>query len=193
MTKRIIISLAMIALVIAGVTSATVAYFSATASKTGNTFSMGTVTLSDSTNGFPFAFANLIPGSQSESGLLQVQYTGSIPADLYFGVKAESGTDLKDILKMQIERMRYDGANWVHDAWIFPTWEPVVTAFASWTKVSENVTQNQWNTYKISLLVKEDAGNGYQGKSATNTVFIYAVQHGYSAPGTAPYIYTPTP
>lgn len=177
----------MIALTIAGVTSATVAYFSATASKTGNTFSMGTVTLNDSTNGFPFAFANLTPGSQSESGLLQVQYTGSIPVDLYFGVKAETGDNLMPILSMQIERMRYDGANWVHDAWIFPTWEPVTTAFASWTKVSENVTQDQWNTYKVYLLVASDAANTYQGKSATNTVFIYAVQAGTPAPGGMPW------
>jgi len=191
MTKRIILSLAMIALTIAGVTSATVAYFSDTASKKGNTFSMGTVILNASTNGFPFAFTNLTPGSQSESGLLQVQYTGSIPADLYFGVKAESGTDLTSILKMQIERMKYDGANWVHDAWIFPTWESVTTAFGSWTKVSENVAQNQWNTYKVSLLVDSNAANVYQGRSASNTVFIYAVQHGYSAPSTAPWNYTP--
>lgn len=190
MTKRIILSLAMIALVIAGVTSATVAYFSATASKTGNTFSMGTVTLNTSTNGFPFAFTNLTPGSQSESGLLQVQYTGSIPADLYFGVKDEGGGDnLIPILKMQIERMRWDGASWVHDAWIFPTWEPVTTAFDSWTKVAENVTQNQWNTYKVYLLVDEGAGNEYQGDSATNTVFIHAVQSGHPAPTTPPYIY----
>jgi len=191
MTKRIIVSLAMIALVIAGVTSATVAYFSATASKTGNTFSMGTVILNESTNGFPFAFTNLTPGSQSESGLLQVQYTGSIPADLYFGVKAESGYDLRPILSMQIERMRWDGFSWVNDAWIFPTWEPVNTAFASWTKVSENVTQNQWNTYKVSLLVDSNATDGYQGQSASNTVFIYAVQHGYSAPSIMPWTYTP--
>lgn len=191
MTKRIILSLAMIALVIAGVTSATVAYFSNTASMTGNTFSMGTVTLNESTNGFPFAFTNLTPGSQSESGLLQVQYTGSILADLYFGLKDEpTGYDLTPILEMQIERMKWDGSVWVHDAWIFPTWEPATTAFGFWTKVAENVSQNQWNTYRVHLLVDENADNIYQGKSATNTVFIYAVQHGYSAPSTAPWEYT---
>jgi hypothetical protein len=45
MTKRIIVSLAMIALVIAGVTSATVAYFSDTATILGTTFSSGTMDL----------------------------------------------------------------------------------------------------------------------------------------------------
>lgn len=187
--KKIILSLVLITLTIVGVTAATVAYFSETATETGNTFSMGTVSLNDTTIGFPFAFDNLTPGSQSESGLLRVQYTGSIPADLYFGLKAESGYDLKDILSMQIEKMKYDGTNWVHDAWIFPTWEPVTTAFGSWTKVAENVTQNQWNTYKVSLLVDSAAGNEYQEQSASNTVFIYAAQQGQSAPGTAPWEY----
>jgi len=188
--RKILLSILTIGFVAIVAVGATVAYFSATATSTGNTFSTGTVTL-DGTNGFPFAFTNLTPGSQSESGLLQVQYTGSIPADLYFGVKAETGYDLRPILSMQIERMRWDGSSWVHDAWIFPTWEPVVTAFASWTEVSENVTQGQWNTYKVYLLVS-DAGNTYQGKSATNTVFIHAVQHGYSAPAVAPWLYVPT-
>lgn len=45
MTKRIIISLAMIALTIAGVTSATVAYFSDTAKVAGATISAGTLDL----------------------------------------------------------------------------------------------------------------------------------------------------
>lgn len=190
MTKRIILSFLMIGLTIAGVTSATVAYFSTTATSTGNTFSMGTVTL-DGSQGFPFAFNNLTPGSQSVSGILGINYTGSIPADLYFGVKAETGADLTGILELQIEKMKWDGSVWVSDGWVFGDWVPVSTAFAQWSKFAENVLQNEWRGGKIYLRVDPNANNDYQGLSATNTVFIHAVQQGQAAPGTPPWTYTP--
>lgn len=190
MTKRLILSLLMIGITIAAVTSATVAYFNATSQNTGNTFSMGTVSLGD-TQGFPFAFNNLTPGEQSVSGILGINYTGSIPADFYFGVKAESGADLRPILQMQIEKMHWDGSTWVSDGWVFGDWVPVNNAFAGWSKFAENVNLGEWRGGKIYLRVDPNASNDYQGDSATNTVFIHAVQQGQAAPAIAPWTYTP--
>ncbi len=190
MTKRIIFSLLMIGITVAAVTSATVAYFNATSVNNNNTFSMGTVSLGD-TQGFPFTFNNLTPGQESVSGVLGINYTGSITSDLFFGVKAQYGDDLKDVLELQIEKMKWDGATWVSDGWVFSDWVPVSTAFYQWSKFADNVLQGEWRGGKIHIRVKTTADNTYQGKSATNTVFIHAVQQGQTAPGTAPYLYTP--
>ena len=185
MTKRIILSLAMIALVIAGVTSATVAYFSDIAVKGDNTFAMGTVDLDTTwTSGFPFSFVNLTPGAESVSGVLGVGYGGSIPADLYFGIRAVSGADLKDILDYYIEEVNADGS---HIRNVFG-WRGAIDAFANWNKVADNLVEGNWRYYKVHVRVHGNAGNIYQGLSAMNDVILYAVQDGQTPPASpAPY------
>ena len=179
----------MIAVTITAVTTATVAYFTSTATKTGNTFAMGTVTLNnDWTTGFPFSFNDLTPGLATVSGVLGVGYGGSLPADLYFGVKAETGYDLRPILDYYIEEV--DSTGITHIADLFG-WTGVNDAFLNWNKIADNVTNGNWRYYKVHLRVHADADNTYQGKSATNTIFIHAVQHGQSAPATPPWSYTP--
>ena len=181
MTKRIILSLAMISLVIAGVTSATVAYFSDTAVGSGNTFTMGTVDLDTTwTSGFPFSFVNLTPGEESVSGVLGVGYGGSILADLYFGMR-DDGTsgayDLTPVLDYYIEKVLADGT---HVENVFD-WRSATDAFANWNKIADSVANGNWNYYRVHIRVHSDADNLYQGQFAGNDVIIYAVQ--YDAPG----------
>ena len=184
MNKRIIASLAMIALVIAGVTSATVAYFSDTAVKGDNTFAMGTVDLDAAwTSGFPFSFVNLTPGAESVSGVLGVGYGGSIPADLYFGIKAVSGSDLKNVLDYYIEEVNADGS---HIRNVFG-WRGAIDAFANWNKVADSVNEGNWKYYRVHIYVHSGAENAYQGLSAMNDVILYAVQAGSPAPGGMPW------
>lgn len=182
MTKRIILSLAMIALVIAGVTSATVAYFSDVAVREGNTFSMGTVDLDTGwTSGFPFSFVNLTPGAESVSGVLGVGYGGSIPADLYFGMR-DNGTsgasNLTLVLDYYIEEVNADGT---HVGNVFG-WRNASDAFANWNKVADNLANGEWRYYRVHISVHSNAGNDYQGDFAGNDVILYAVQDGQVPP-----------
>jgi predicted ribosomally synthesized peptide with SipW-like signal peptide len=209
MTKKIILSLAMISLAIAGVTSATIAYFSDTARVSNNVFAMGTVTLGGTQN-MPFELSNLAPGEISVTDVMRIQYTGSLPADLYFGLKHQSGHDLKEILQYRIERMEWvSGTGWEHDAWIGgPGWKNPGDSegpFAKWIKIQTNLTENQWGNFKLHIKVRageevdfpHSSGsysvsdwNWYQGKSATNQVILYAVQTGSGyVPATPPYVY----
>ncbi|MBU1084729.1 SipW-dependent-type signal peptide-containing protein, partial [Patescibacteria group bacterium] len=117
MTKRIILSLAMIALTIAGVTSATVAYFSDTAVKGDNTFVMGTVIV-EHIEGLPFMFETVIPGEQRESDIITVENTGSIAIDLYVGEKHTDGDgDFQGVVNYAINEVLADGTfvkTWVN-------------------------------------------------------------------------------
>jgi len=189
MTKRIILSLAMIALTIAGVTSATVAFFSDTAVRGGNTFAMGTVDVNETwTGGFPFHFVDLTPGKESVSGVLSVGYGGSIPADLYFGMK-DDGTsgayDLTPVLDYYIEEVT---AGDTHIRNVFG-WRGAIDAFNNWNKVADNLVKGEWRYYRVHIKVRSDTLDEYQGKFAGNKVILYAVQHGYPAPTTPPHIY----
>jgi len=187
MTKKIILSLVMISLAIAGVTSATIAYFSDTAVSSGNTFTMGTVDLDTAwTSDFPFAFVNLTPGEESVSGILGVGYGGSIPADLYFGMR-DDGTsgafDLTPILDYYIEEVEAGGA---HIRNVFG-WRPAIDAFENWNKVADSVNEGDWKYYKLHIKVSENATNQYQGQFAGNDVILYAVQHDAPPPSDQPW------
>ncbi|MFH2062224.1 MAG: TasA family protein [Candidatus Beckwithbacteria bacterium] len=187
MTKRIILSLAMIALTIAGVTSATVAYFSDTAISTGNTFTMGTVEV-EHIDGLPFLFENMIPGEQKESEIIIVENTGSMPIDLYVGQKATSGTgDFKDVVDYAINEVLGNGT--FVKTWI--NWQHVSFLFSTWNKVGENIPTGEFRYYKVYVKPLDTMENEHQGDSAITDVFIHAVQAGYSAPSTEPWIYTP--
>ena len=186
MTKRIIVSLAMIALVIAGVTSATVAYFSKTAVSSGNTFTMGTVDVTN-TSGLPFMFTNMIPGEQRESGIIKVRNTGSIPIDLYVGERATttSGTgDFKDVVAYAINEVSCSDGSYVHQ-WV--GWQAVKSLFSTWNKVGENILTWEYRCYKVYVKPDANMANTFQGQSAVTDVLIHAVQHGYSAPSGEPY------
>jgi len=194
MTKKIILSLAMIALTIAGVTSATVAYFSDTAVKSDNTFAMGTVDLDEAwTNGFPFHFVNLTPGEESTSGILGVGYGGSILADLYFGMRDDNtsdATNLTPILDYYIEEVTSGGT---HIRNVFG-WRVASDAFANWNKIADNLTNGDWSYYKVHIRVHSNAQNSYQGEFAGNDVIIYAVQDGQTPPASPPpWDWSPTP
>lgn len=183
--KKIYLSILAIIATVALVGGATYALFTDTTVRGSNTFAMGTVDLNTTwTSGFPFSFVNLTPGAESVSGVLGIGYGGSIPADLYFGLRAAGGSDLKDVLDYYIEEVK---ANGNHIRNVFG-WRGAVDAFANWNKVADNLVEGNWRYYKIHVRVHDIAGNTYQGLSAMNDVIFYAVQDGQVPPASpAPY------
>jgi len=183
----------MIALTIAGVTSATVAYFSDTAVSSGNTFTMGTVEVTQSDGwGLPFMFTNMIPGEQKESGIITVQNTGSIPIDLYIGERHISGDgNFQSVVDYAIDEVTCWDGDYVHQ-WV--GWQDVGLLFSTWNKVGEDISANTHKCYKVYVKPSINMGNEFQGDTAVTDVIIYAVQHGSPVPSTAPHIFvTPTP
>ena len=185
MTKRIIVSLAMIAFVIAGVTSATVAYFSHSVNVAGNTFATGTVTIGPS-EGLPLSVTNIGPGL-SQTKDVNLQYIGSLNADIYVGVGGASipgqAAYIADHLWLNI-----------YDKTTGQTWLNNWTSYAStnWVKIAENVNQNDWKSYRLTFTMDSSVGNDHMGVSNTDTVLkLYAVQTGGPVPPTPPYLTTP--
>ena len=137
MTKRILISLAIIGAVSAIVVGVTTAYFSDTETSTGNTFSAGTLNLTmndkDGEN-VSFTFSNLKPGSQPKVKYI-LKNTGSIDGyldienvsfesyentcyepereagDATCGTGADQG-ELDDVLNLRMF-LDYDGDGWI--------------------------------------------------------------------------------
>lgn len=185
MKSRLVISFAMIALTIAAVTSATVAYFSETAHKSGNVFAMGEVNIDDSgwTSGFPVSMNNMAPGGEYNSGVLGVYYGGTIPGDIYFGLKATGGDgDFRSVMQYYVQKVNADGTPIQN---IFG-WRSISDAFANWNKVGTNVPSNTWNYYKFYVKLDSAMDNTFQNKNAVSDIIIYAVQTGGTTPTTVP-------
>ncbi|RJR24376.1 hypothetical protein C4578_03260, partial [Candidatus Microgenomates bacterium] len=110
--KRILSSLIIIALLASTAVGATQAFYHDEVVLGTNTFALGTVDLENAwTSGFPFSLNNLAPGQVSSTGVLGVGYGGSLTADLYFGVKADTGENLKDYLEYYIEEVTAGGTH----------------------------------------------------------------------------------
>lgn len=83
---------------------ATNAAFSAQTANNGNSFSAGTVTLSDDDAGTAlFTAPNLAPGD-SVIGCIEVTYSGSLDADVRLFGSIAGGTGLEAYLDLEIER-----------------------------------------------------------------------------------------
>lgn len=188
MTK-IIISLAMIALTIAGVTSATVAYFSDTETVGGNIFAMGTVEVTEVGGGLPYAFTNLIPGQRRDSGKITVKNTGSMPIDLY--VRQQETSNPNNINLIGKVNYTIDEVDCGNDGKIITTWvgwQDIKSLYTGWQKVGNDIPADQSRCYKFAAIPSKDLEDGFQGKGVTNEVIIYGVQYDSPAP-----IITPAP
>lgn len=189
MTKRIIISLAMIALTIAGVTSATVAYFSDTVVKYGNTFAMGTVKVTQ-WGDLPYQFANLIPGQRRDSNKITVKNTGTMPIDLYIGQKETSNDGIDLIGKVQYTIYEVDCTTEERGkTWVSP--EDILNLYTGWKKVGNDIPAGESRCYKFSATPSGTLlDDEFQGKGVTNAVIIYGVQYDSPAPTGEPQHYS---
>jgi len=189
MTKKIILSLAMIALVIAGVTSATVAYFSDTARMSNNTFSMGTVSVKGEGEGrsdvwqLPLTLGNMIPGQEKISTLFAIKQSGTMPVDFYLGFKVINDQRVRDELSYAVLETNSSGEGL---KWWRGKWTGMNDLLNHWRKIGDNANPNTWHYYKLYVYPNLGMSNSLQGKTDTMQLIIYAVQHGSGAPSTRP-------
>jgi hypothetical protein len=182
---RILLSLAMIAITLVGVSTATSAYFSHGEVLGNNTFSTGSVILDQSNfQGFPLTFLNLAPGVQVSKDV-HIQYTGTLNADIYVGARGTSHpgelTYFADKTNMII---RQGGVgDWYNGL--------VSGLSTTWVKVASNVAQNQWLDYTLFMTLDLNTPNEFQGKTNSDTeLLFYSVQTGNPAPTTVPWTTT---
>ncbi|HLN64104.1 MAG TPA: TasA family protein [Symbiobacteriaceae bacterium] len=161
MFKRLSLSLMAVAVVALLVSAASFALFTADASNENNTFTAGTVTLTNDTT-FHIDIDNLAPGDAGDAGTWNVTYTGSLNA--WLGIKAVASGDLMTCdgggrFTITVS----DGTNTyaVNDLNY-----QVMGMFSQGDPVGINVD------YSFALA----AGNDCQGDSASLDLYVHAVQ-----------------
>ena len=198
MTKRIILSLAMIALVIAGVTSATIAYFSDTVNVTGVTVAMGTADLElnhttvNSDDGYDansndninlnLNVPGLYPGL-TVSGDVWMRNISQSPIALRPYARLTSATSphgndwelLKDKIEIRVTDKGHVGSGTYSWGWqTLEWWHSEPRAISDGIGILPEAGLNGTafsHQYYIDARVKSDAGNEIQGKSLTNVTW----------------------
>lgn len=186
MTKRIIVSLVMIALVIAGVTGATVAYFSSTATSSGNTFTAGTLDLTiDESGTVPINLTNMQPGD-TVSGSMTVENTGSLAG--WLGIRSSyeeadgepndsnmtddqvakmliitaftaDGDDVLSIIPNDDDDGKITVFDMVNDDSAGPA---PYYAVGTWYSYDADMLPEETHTYSLTIEFDTGAGNAYQ-------------------------------
>jgi hypothetical protein len=181
MTKRLMLSLAMVGVILAGVAGATYAFFSNGIVLGSNTFQTGNVKI----GGLNISSLNVTGLAPGKTVILQnigVNYTGNINADLWIGARGtlhpgDSGY-LADKLWLV---MKQAGTQTI----VWQGWLNYIST--NWLKIASN-TGPGWNAYDLEFTLDSSANNSYMDKTNTDTeVLIYAVQTGGPTPSTLPY------
>jgi predicted ribosomally synthesized peptide with SipW-like signal peptide len=177
----------LIALTVVGVTS-TYSAFNAVTTNPGNTFTAGTVTISDNDTGTSaLSLTNAKPGDVT-TGCVVVTYGGSLPATVRL-YSTTTGTGLDAYLTLKITRGTISGTpapgsctNFVADStsWIgagagiifsatlsgFPANSAGASAEPA-ASTPETWTQGETHAYRLDVTVQND--NAAQGKTATES------------------------
>ena len=194
MTKRIILSLAMIALTIAGVTSATVAYFRDTATNANNVFAAGTlnIDIANPTSGAVFNVTGMKPGD-TENGTIIVKNSGSL--DMKFRGRVSIAADtapnggwLADVLVATVNvtgiynqvgtLVLTPGAPYPYPIASGTIRSLVTSGFGAWDKSTMTFAFGPDWRYELSVAVHfpEAAGDQYQEATLNGTIAIDATQ-----------------
>jgi hypothetical protein len=181
MPTRILGGIAAIAVVAVLTAGATVAYFSGTQDRGGNT--IATATIGVNSNGFPLSFQNMLPGDWGFQDV-EIVNQSTASADLFvqmLGDDPETGFNFcipNDYLDLRIEDLTL-GGYWYWDS-ICKLYPGQATSVI--VKVGDNVPPGGSKYLRIGLYLDIAAGNDYQGKSNTDTVHLIAVQYNGPAP-----------
>jgi hypothetical protein len=181
MPTKIVGGIAAIALVAVLTAGGTIAYFSGTQDRGGNT--IATATIGVNSNGFPLSFQNMLPGDWQYL-LVDLKNESSAPADLYMqmlGDMPETGFNFcipNDYLDLRISDLDLGGDSyWDSICKLYPGQATSVIV-----KVADNLAPGAWKHLQIGLYLDTMAGNDYQGQSNTDTVHLIAVQYNGPAP-----------
>lgn len=187
MRLRLLASLVLIVAVAAMSVAGTLAYFSG--SKDGGVeVETASIGIGD-TSQFPLKFTGLLPGDTKVEHVW-VKNGGTAKADFYVQListpdSTPDSTNFcspEDVLDLQI--IETDGS-WVPTrTWyngsicnLFPGWSGSTIA-----KVADDVDPDAAKYYELRLTLDPKAGNGYQGKSNSDTVHLIAIQYNGPAP-----------
>jgi predicted ribosomally synthesized peptide with SipW-like signal peptide len=182
MTKRLLLSLSLVVLTIAGVASATYAYFSNGMVLGSNTFQTGKVEIGG-LNVSSLNVTGLAPGKTVTLTNIGVNYTGNINADLFIGARGTIGPGnpgyLADKLYLVMKKTGTSDVVWAG-------WLNYIST--NWLKIASD-TSAGWNAYDLEFTLDNSANNDYMNKTNTDTeILFYAVQTGGPVPTTVPYL-----
>jgi hypothetical protein len=167
MTRKLLISIAVVACVGALTGFGTYSAFSSTTSNTGNAMQAGTVSITDNhTASSMLALSNAKPGDTT-TGCIKVTYTGSLPADIRM-YAAPTGA-LAPYLDVTVKR----GTGGSYPSCTGFTAEATTftgtlsTLPASWSAAtSESWVQNEAHSYQVAVTLDANAPASAQGTSA---------------------------
>lgn len=170
MKTRVIISLVLIGILAFGAGFATVAYFTSQATSEDNVFETGTLIIgvpNAGSNSGVFDIGNWQPGD-SETADITVNNLGSLPMKYRlraeFSDEGEEAAALKDILDAVITK---------GDTVIF---SGKLSALAAGVVVNEDFAAGASEVLTFTISMPVDAGNEYQGASATAKFIFDATQ-----------------
>ena len=176
--KKILLSLAIIAVVSAASVGATKAYFTASYTEPGNTFVSAKMEFDlrgdAQTIHFPFQFTGLLPGviSVGSTDIVNVfNYADSstMKYRLYFGYTGGDG-NLYNNMRFNAYRCNYYNAGPVCGSWtqiVSNGWIKDYDGTVASVLSPVNIDPNNSTWWKIETWLDSAAGNGLQGKTAT--------------------------
>lgn len=194
MKSKIAASLLVIALAAALMGGATFAYFTDTATNTGNMFSAGTlkINITQPAQGAAiFNVPNMYPG-QAVTGYVYVKNAGSLPMKFWGSVTdktvpAQNGAYLPDKLNVVVRLKGVNTGNGfdTRDQVIYQgTLAAVITKTANsgadnplkWAPPAEEFGAGWEAKYEIAISFDPSAGNEYQGTKFTGNLTFHATQ-----------------
>jgi predicted ribosomally synthesized peptide with SipW-like signal peptide len=201
-TRRLLLTIVVVAAVAAACGAGTFAAFSSSTSSPSNSFSAGTVSITDSHTGSTalVGLTNAAPAGTTASGCIAVTYGGSLPATVRMYATGVSGAALTPYLKVTVTRGSWSGA-----APVYPSCTGFVTTGesnyigagtgitfsgmlnalpTSWATASNDPvggTTEQWtngeaHVYKVDVQLDSSAPAGAQGQTA-NAAFTWEAQN----------------
>lgn len=177
-----------LALVAALISRTSEAAFTATTDNTGNTFTAGTVTLTDNDAGAAlFTPANLSPGD-TQTACIEVTYTGSITTvgavKLYSGGYTDATGSLSTYLDVTVEEgtagstcAAFTTGSTILTATALATFDTNTNAgyasgLGAWTPTSTN----EMRPYRFTVTLDAATPDTEQGSSTTGVTFVWEVQ-----------------
>lgn len=170
--QRMLATLALL-LAAAGLVAGTGARFSAQATNPSNTFSAGTLAISDSEDGAAILTATGLKPGGTERGVVDIENTGSITGTLSVSRTQLSDSDPANPLSAQLDLLVRDCGNFSAGTPACQGGDPVMYTgkLAEMTQSSElgAYVPGERHRYEFEIAFAADAGNPYQGDSATAT------------------------
>jgi predicted ribosomally synthesized peptide with SipW-like signal peptide len=199
MNKRLIISLILIGVLAFGAGLGSYAWFTSTAASTGNAFTSGTLQL-DINDGGDGAYTldfgtigNMAPGDVTDDVIIKIENSGSLDHGMFRRFKMSGSAGLAN----QLEVVTYKVEDWstggvldltTHSHWSTNRWDIDGDGYVSlkdltdkpyddgggWAILGLKPGQNQ--TVTVGFKLREEAGNGVQGKTVNLGMEVIATQ-----------------